>query len=157
MRIRPRTPAGRLLGLGTATMALAAGTMMTTAGTAGASPGDNVCRSTPVYVGAGFTLLPCVYQDSSSYMHGKAIATGGPTDVYLHVQLGYRCDTSGPVNWVPGTDTATYIPKGGGGATLYTVPSDGIGAFPGCQYFSKTWIVDNDQQIGDVEAGPVIG
>ncbi len=151
MRMPTRTSLRRVLGFSVATMALAAGTTVATGGTANAYAGDNVCRYAPVSV-HGFNLLPCVYQDSSGYMHGKVIATGGATTVYLHIQVGYSCD-GGSVNWVPGTDTSLRM--GAGGATLYTVPSDGIGAFGGCRYFSKTWVVNSGSAIGDVEAGPI--
>ncbi|MFF7635801.1 hypothetical protein ACFZB9_22015 [Kitasatospora sp. NPDC008050] len=151
MRLPTRTSFRRLVGLSAATMALAGGTTMASGGTANAAPGDNVCRYASVNV-ATFNILPCVYQDSSGYVHGKAIATGGSTEAYLHVQIGYRCD-GGSVNWVPGTDTSLRI--GAGGGTLYTVPTDGIGTLNGCQYFSKTWIFDNDTAYGDVEAGPI--
>ncbi|WP_104819888.1 hypothetical protein [Kitasatospora sp. MMS16-BH015] len=146
-----RNPLGRTLGLGTAITALAAAATVAGVGTASAHPGDNVCRS-PITV-QGYSLQPCVYQDSSGYLHGKVIATGGSTDVYLHIQIGYRCGTSGAVNWTPGTDTSTKIWPGG--ATLYTYPSSGVGAFSGCQEFSKTWVVNNGIAYGDVEAGPI--
>ncbi|WP_407986374.1 hypothetical protein [Kitasatospora sp. CMC57] len=150
MNLRPSL--SRTLGLATATTALAAAATVTGVGTASAHPGDNVCRYAPVTV-QGYSLLPCVYQDSSGYLHGKVIATGGSTDVYLHVQIGYRCGTSGAVNWTPGTNTTVLMWPGG--TTLYTVPSGGVGAFPGCQEFSKTWVVNNGIAYGDVEAGPI--
>ncbi|GAA2749921.1 hypothetical protein [Kitasatospora cinereorecta] len=157
MRSLVRTTLRRAFGLTATATVLAAGTTLAASGTASAHPGDNVCRgggSGWVQV-HGYNLLPCVYQDSSGKMHGKVTATGGYTDVYLHIVLGYRCNDWSVPEWLGYTDTPVRIWPGGG--TLYTAPSSGEPVRADCQYFSMAYIVNSGHREGDVEAGPVVG
>ncbi|MFJ5228988.1 hypothetical protein ACIQBJ_03715 [Kitasatospora sp. NPDC088391] len=119
-----------------AVAALAGG--LTVAGGTGQAHADGWCASGASYSGtftnvlAGYNLQLCVY--GGSYMTGGALATGGTTDVRVHVVTGQNCGTK---YWGINDPNAHVWP---GTTRVYTNGSQYLN--PGCSPMVKAWITE---------------
>jgi V8-like Glu-specific endopeptidase len=125
---------------------------------------DELCRpGTGVSVALGYSLQPCVYQDSSGVIHAKVTSTGGVLPVRLFVEVG-ESTNGGPVQWLPSTltdsatnagDHAGYVATPRQTNIAYSSLVSPVHAVPNTVYFAKAYLTWFGFTYGDVEAGPL--
>ncbi|WP_030240313.1 trypsin-like serine peptidase [Streptomyces sp. NRRL S-350] len=143
---------------------MTAGGLLPVLGATPAHANDEVCRpGSGVAVAFGYTLQPCVYQDSDGVIHAKVTSTGGTTDVRLFVQIGTRYN-GGSVAWQDSTLTDSATNAGDHVGFRTTPGTDNVAysslvnrfvAAPNTTYYARAYLTDSGTRYGDVEAGPI--